>query len=131
MSRCHRCGGIDGNQHVFRRRDGFLERRIYHTRKGPCLAEAIRYANGHGWMMVEASGWRGFRKAPDDAGPLDQRITPGPKKRQAGKVHYGVATDDDRTVPMCGAAAFGPALAGTVENVTCDRCQSMLSAAST
>lgn len=123
--RCTHCGQTDGNTFEFRKADGFPERRLYHTRKGPCLAVAIRYANEHGWIMVEGGGWRTFRRAPDDMPrPLAQRVTPGPKRRQTGKVHFGVpaADDDERTVPMCGAKVEAPAFGGTREAVTCQRC---------
>lgn len=62
---CYRCGKTDGNTFEFKRGDGFPERRVYHTRKGACLNEATRYANAHGWVVVEGNGWRTFRKAPD------------------------------------------------------------------
>lgn len=63
--RCFRCGKSDGNQHVFKRADGFPERRSYHTRKGACLNAAVKWANEYGWEMIENRyGGRTFRRTP-------------------------------------------------------------------
>lgn len=122
---CHRCGKTDGNQHVFRRGDGFPERRSYHTRLGACLNEAVRYANQHGWLLHEAAGWRTFRRAPDDMPrPIIQKIEyPQRHGHAAGAVtHMDDVDPDDRTVPLCGATVRVPKLTGTWDDVTCKRC---------
>lgn len=124
-SQCHRCRKTDGDQHVFSRGDGFPERRSYHLRLGACLNEAVRYANEHGWLLEQRHGWRRFVKAPDDMErPIVQKIE-YPKRHgaQASQVvHMDHVSDDDRTVPLCGATVNVPKLTGTWGDVTCKRC---------
>lgn len=125
---CHRCGKTDGSQHVFHRSDGFPERRSYHTRLGACLNEAVRYANEHGWLLHDSHGWRTFRRAPDDMPrPIVQTIE-YPKRHghpAHAAVHMDHISDDDRTVPLCGAQVNVPKLTGSWDDVTCKRCKAL------
>lgn len=128
-SKCSRCGRTDGNQHVFRRSQGFPERRSYHTKLGACLNAAVAYANENGWLLHDnGHGWRTFRRAPDDMErPIVQKVQYPERHGHAAQAvtHMDDISPDDRTVPLCGATSKVPKLTSTWGDVTCKRCQAL------